>query len=102
MANLTGPKDVKGKPDWSLIPLDAVEFVIPAFEYGKIHYKKKNTFRNGIVHGKLIAAAIRHITLWYWRKEEFASDSKVHHLASAVANLLMVICNLKLVGCDDR
>lgn len=100
----TGPKTTAGKPDWSILPMDAVEFLIPAFEHGKKPevYGEKNTFREGILFGKLIAATIRHLVKWYWLKEELAPDSSVHHLAHAGANILMIICNLGKENCDDR
>jgi hypothetical protein len=100
----TGPKDSLGKPNWSIIPLDAVEFIIPAFEDGMKpeNYGAPFTYRNGIPFSKLFAATMRHLIKWYFIKEQDDQKSKVHHLAHAGANILMIICNLGRSDCDDR
>jgi len=84
----------EGKPNWSILPFEAIEFIIPAFEVGLKKYGGPFTYRGGINFSELYAAAMRHLTSWYLG-EDIATDSNVHHLAHAMANILMIVSVLK-------
>jgi len=101
--NEEGPKDMEGKPEWSVLPWDALEHVVKVFEYGASpeKYKKPYTYRVGITYSKLFSATIRHLIAW-WHGEAYAEDSKCLHLAHIAANALMLLTMMSKKQFDDR
>lgn len=85
----------EGKPDWAVIPFDALEKIVCAFEYGVKKYKRPFAYRAGIPYMRLWASAIRHLVAWRMGEDK-ASDSGVDHLAHACANILMILS----IDCD--
>lgn len=86
---MVGMKESEGKRQWDLLPVEALEEVIKAFEFGLGKYCRGN-YEAGIPYTKIFSAAQRH--LWAWMKGEAeASDSKVHHLAHAATCCLMLL-----------
>jgi len=98
-----GPKHMEGKPEWAVLPFDALEHVVRVFEYGAspAKYKKPYTYRAGITHSKLFSASIRHLKAW-WCGETYSIDSKCHHLAHVAANCLMLLSMIDKKEFDDR
>jgi len=100
MSKATKNDLVEGKPDLSLLPLDILEEVARAYEYGLVKYQR-NDWRGGFETHRSIAAALRHISAWNdqgekYDKEAFERTGKnVHHLGMAVFNLL---CALQTEG----
>lgn len=83
-----GMKDSVGKAPWDLLDYEALEQIVGAMRFGAEKYELEN-WRKGISTRKLWAAAMRHLISW-WKGEDTASDSKVHHLGHAMANLMMI------------
>jgi hypothetical protein len=91
------------KPKWHVMPFDALEEVVKVFEYGTKKYKEPFTYASGeIPFSHLFSATMRHLITWYFYKEDIDSDSKVHHLACAAANCLMLLSYYKNPKIDDR
>ncbi len=98
----TGMKNdaIEKKPDLSLIPLDLLEEVCRAYEYGLKKYKR-NSHRGGFETHRTIAAALRHISEWNDKGQEYDKDAweneklKIHHIGMAVFNLLSTIHAIK-------
>lgn len=76
-----------GKPRYDLIPFDAMDGVAKVFEFGARKYADRN-WEKGMDHGRLAAAAIRHISD-YMQGKDF-DESTLHHLDHATTNLLML------------
>ena len=85
----------EGKPEYSVLPYDAIEEVIQVFEYGADKYHAPLTYREGIPASKLVSAGIRHFVQWFYRREEEDHESGCHHLAHAAANALMLLSMLR-------
>jgi len=94
-------KESKGKRKWELLPFDALEEVVKAFEFGVNKYGEPYTYRPGITYSKIAGAAFRHLIDWYWKREELATDSGIHHLAHLAANALMLL-SMIMYNCDKR
>ena len=97
-----GPKHMEGKPEWSVLPFDALTEVVRVFEYGASpeKYKKPYTYRAGITYSKLFSATVRHLIAW-WTGEDKAKDSGCHH-PHAIANCLMLLSMLHRKQFDNR
>jgi hypothetical protein len=98
-----GPKNQEGKPEWAVLPWEALEHVVRVFEYGASPEKYKNpyTYRPGITFSKLFSASIRHLIAW-WKGEDYAPDSGCHHLAHVCANCLMLLAMTDKKQFDNR
>lgn len=87
------PKDAVGqkKAPLHLIPVAALAAEAGAFRDGVRKYGAANWRITGVQASIYIAAALRHISLWYDGGEDVASDSKVKHLGHARACLGIVL-----------
>ena len=91
----------QSKPQWDLLPLDALDDVAKVFSYGATKYEKLN-WLNGMRYGRFIAATFRHIRD-FWLGEDNDKESGHPHLAHAAANILMLLASMKRgCGTDDR
>lgn len=88
----TNPKDALGtkKPNISLVPASAIIYAAKAMENGAKKYGAYNWRTKKVQALIYIDATLRHI-LSYLDGEELASDSKVHHLAHALASISILV-----------
>jgi hypothetical protein len=104
LVKLTNPKDEIGTTKLPLhaVPDTATIFMALAFAEGQSKYGAFNWRVAGARVSIYIAAARRHIAKWM-AGEECDSKTGVHHLASAMA-CLAIILDARLVGklTDDR
>lgn len=86
------PKDLLGaaKPDATKVPAIAIAWESLAMMDGAGKYDPYNWRANKVVASIYIAAAKRHLDLWY-EGEEFAEDSGCHHLGHARACLAILL-----------
>lgn len=69
--------------------------------YGADKYAARN-WEKGMAWGRLLAAALRHLTAWA-RGQESDAESGQRHLAHAACCVLMLLALTKRsVGTDDR
>lgn len=99
---MSGAKITDGKSPVHLLPMGALEQVAWAFEDGRQKYGAWN-WRNGLSwSAHMLAPALRHLFAWA-RGEDYAPDSKVHHLAHAAACVLILLdSQMNKHGDDDR
>lgn len=83
-----GKKFDQGKPDPSLIPIEAVMGTAKALSYGANKYGKHN-YKEGITFSRLTAAAMRHL-LAFNNGEDIDGESGNQHLHHALASLAML------------
>lgn len=96
-----GLKYDQGKPDLSILPIEALEAMAAAFTYGAKKYQRNN-FKKGIEVNRTLAAALRHIYAKL-NKQDFDIESGVDHLGHALAAIAMAIYTLKhKPELDDR
>jgi len=85
----TGYKEDLGKPEWDLLPYDALLPVVKVFTSGAKKYTRHN-WRSGMLWSRPMGAILRHITAW-WEGEDLDSDSGEHHLAHVIAEALFLM-----------
>lgn len=96
-----GVKYDDGKPDYSLLPPEAVEATARVFTMGASKYGRRN-WEKGLSYSRVFAACMRHMWAW-WRGEDKDSESGLSHLHHAACNIMMLqwySANNK--GEDDR
>jgi hypothetical protein len=74
------------KPDYTLVPPDAYKAVAEVMTAGARKYSKNNWV--GLELSRVLAALERHLEA-FKSGENYADDSKQHHLAHAIANAMM-------------
>lgn len=85
-----GVKFDEDKPDYSLIPPNALEEVVKALTYGAKKYDRDNWKKVKYALPRYFAAAQRHI--WQIQKgEKFDSETGIHHMAHAICCLMFFI-----------
>ncbi len=93
-------KNDQGKPDFTLIPQEALLEVAKVFTHGKDKYGVFN-YSLGTDYRRYIAASGRHINQWL--RGENLDEIGTNHLANSIASLMMVLDNqLTNKGTDDR
>ena len=87
-----GPKELTGKPDWSIFPFREAEPVVKVFEYGVKKYGAPFTYRKGIPTNELLAAIFRH-AIAIQNGELVDLESECLHAGHIAANSLMMLSN---------
>jgi len=88
-----GRKDDQSKPVLAYIPKAALWAEGQAFAFGAKKYESWN-YKNGIAVVRTISAALRHI-FQFLSGEDIDSESGVHHLGCARANIAMALDTLE-------
>lgn len=88
-----GTKYDQGKPDLTIVPVEAIESMARAFMYGAKKYSRGN-FKKGLEVNRTLAAALRHIYA-FSSGENLDPESGESHLSHALAALAMTVYNLK-------
>lgn len=97
---MSAKKYDSGKPDFTLIPQEALLEVAKVFTYGANKYGVFN-YSEGMEYRRYIAAAQRHINQWL--RGEDLDEIGTNHLSNAIASLMMVLDNQKTnKGIDNR
>lgn len=90
---MAGIKHDKNKAKLHLIPLEALEMMSEAMEYGVKKYSKRN-YEAGIEYTRLADAALRHIYKWL-QKKDLDEESGLNHVGHALSNLAMLAYMIK-------
>jgi|MEHZ01.4.fsa_nt_MEHZ011041097.1_4 hypothetical protein len=75
------------KPDYSLVPFEAMDEVVKVLTYGAAKYDRFNWTK--VEPRRYQAAAMRHISS-YMQGEKIDPESGINHLAHAVCSLLFL------------
>jgi hypothetical protein len=98
-------KHDQGKPDWTLVPFEALEDMVRVLEFGAKKYARNNWAENGgFSYRRVISAALRHLFA-FLRGEDTDPESGISHIAHAQCNLLFLahyIRNKANFTKDDR
>lgn len=102
VVNGTGGVKYDGdKARMDLLPMDAMYAISCVFTYGAIKYDDWN-WAKGMRKGRLIAAALRHVTA-YMMGEELDDESGLPHTWHLGCCVLMLIsCDLRGIAGEDR
>lgn len=85
-----------------LVPPSAMTYMALAFGNGAAKYGAYNWRGTNIAASVYYAAALRHLMAW-WDGEQIASDSKLPHLAHALACLALLVEGTEVGNLvDDR
>ena len=96
-SNAVGKKFDLGKPDWSLLPISAIDEVVKVFTLGSQKYGRENWKKVDDGVFRYLSAAYRHLSsykLYLETGEEcylYDDESGLHHLSHAATNLLFII-----------
>lgn len=100
----TNPKDAvaTGRIPLHLIPDGALAWVAMAFHEGATKYDPFNWRTAGVRASTYVAGARRHISKWF-NRVDYDEKSHVHHLANAIAGLMIVLdAEVQGLLTDDR
>jgi hypothetical protein len=93
--------DWRTKPPMNLLDPLVLEEMSRVMGYGAQKYAKYNWMK-GLAHGRVFAAAMRHMCA-YWRGEDRDPETSIHHLAHALCSLMMLFgLVMRETGEDDR
>jgi hypothetical protein len=94
-----------GKPDWSLVPFEALEGMVRVLEFGANKYSRNNWMTGGgFSYRRVLTACMRHL-FSYLGGEDKDPESGLSHIHHAQCNLLflaMYITNKEKFNKDDR
>lgn len=88
-------KHDSGKPDWSLVPFEALEEVVRVLEFGAKKYSRDNwRTGEGFKYSRVLSSLLRHIYS-YLRGEDNDPESGLSHMAHAGCNVLFILYYIK-------
>ena len=88
--NTTGIKYDSTKPDYSLVPPNALDDVVKVLTYGAQKYDRNNWQFLENLDNRYFAAAQRH--LWALKKgETFDDETGIHHGAHAICCMMFLV-----------
>jgi hypothetical protein len=85
-----GVKHDAGKPDYSLLPLSALEPVVRVLEHGAAKYGRTNYLALAGARERYLAACLRHLAA-FQDGEAVDPESGLPHLAHAICGLIFVL-----------
>lgn len=88
-----------GKLPWELLPEDALEEVVRVLQFGAQKYAARN-WEKGIAHSRTYGAARRHMVAFFQKGERLDPETKTHHYANAICELLFALA-FELRGMGD-
>jgi hypothetical protein len=91
----------EGKPQWDLMPYDALGQLAMVYTRGAQKYAPHNWLR-GMDWSKCFASMQRHAAAWH-AGEDFDKESGQHHMAHVAWNALALLTyQMRGLGVDDR
>jgi len=84
-----------GKPDWTLVPFEALEEMVAVLEFGAKKYARWNwALDGGFKWSRVLASCLRHVFA-FMRGEDKDPESGLSHIAHAQCNLLFMAYYLR-------
>ena len=90
LAGSIGRKFDKDKPDYTLLPWDAVEDVVRVLDFGAKKYARDNWKHVDDAHNRYLAAAFRHLSA-YAQGEQTDAETGLNHMAHAACCVLFML-----------
>jgi hypothetical protein len=86
---LAGVKYDEDKPDYSLLPANALNDLVKVLTYGAQKYDRENWRKVPDMNNRYFAAAMRH--MWAMRRGElFDPETGIHHAAHAMCSIAFI------------
>jgi hypothetical protein len=85
-----GVKHDGGKPDYTLLPFNALEEVVKVLSFGAKKYSRENWKLVADFKNRYLAAAMRHTTA-HARGELYDPETGLHHLSHAIVSLMYLV-----------
>lgn len=86
---MSGIKHDKGKLDLTLVPIETLQALTRAKQFGALKYGRNN-YKGGISYVRVSAAALRHLFAWL-QVEDKDSESGLNHLDHLLACISMLV-----------
>lgn len=83
-----------GKPDFTLVPIEAMEMMAEGFAYGARKYRRSNYRQSGLEWTRLAAACLRHVYQWLF-VSTIDAESGCNHISLALCSLAMLAFQIK-------
>lgn len=80
------------KPDWSLLPLNVMGYVVKVLTFGKLKYGRNNWHKLEDLRNRYFAACLRHLEA-YQNNELYDNETKLPHIAHAICCLVFILWN---------
>ena len=97
-----GKKILTGKPEWEMVPMEAMEGVVRVFERGFEKYGSHRTWLPGIRFSLLFSSICRHLFDWFYHGRNKDEESGQHPLCHVISNSLMLLTFINEKRFDDR
>lgn len=97
-----GKKNLIGKAEWCVVPLNVMTGVVRVFESGAKTYGGGKTWLPGIRFSLLFSAICRHLFDWFYLGLNKDKMSGEHPLCHVIANCLMLLTFISNKKFDDR
>jgi hypothetical protein len=85
-------KHDSGKPDWSLVPMETLEYVAKVMTFGAEKYARDGWKELPDFENRYFAAMLRHLTAWQ-AGEKVDPESGLPHLAHVLTNATFLLWN---------
>jgi dATP/dGTP diphosphohydrolase len=85
-----GTKHDEGKDRWDLLPTASVREVVRVLGFGAKKYGDENWRCVEDARRRYYAAAMRHLTTWYYDQEKNDPESGLSHLAHCICCLMFL------------
>ncbi len=87
---MAGIKHDSGKPQWHLLPYDALSYVVKVMTFGADKYGPGNWRQLEAPEDRYFSALMRHLAAWQLG-ERFDPETGLPHLAHAATNALFLL-----------
>lgn len=87
---MKGKKYDNGKLQWHLLPIEPLRQIVRVLQHGAEKYEPNNWQKLENPRERYYNALLRHIFAWR-DGEKYDTDSGLHHLAHAGANIIFLI-----------
>ncbi len=83
-----GKKTDLGKPDWSLLPLDAIEEAVKVLTFGATKYSRDN-WKN-LKRNRVYAAIFRHLKAYQDNPDKLDDETGMLHVSHALCEMIFL------------
>lgn len=89
---MIGVKHDSEKDRWDILPIGPIRQIVKVLSYGASKYPEANNWqRVPDARRRYYAAAMRHLTAWWWDGEVTDGESGLSHLAHAATCLVFLM-----------
>jgi hypothetical protein len=87
---MIGKKHDQNKPQWHLLPYDALSYIVKVMTFGAFKYGPDNWQKLQRPSDRYFSALMRHLAAWR-SGEHFDSETELPHLAHVATNAIFLL-----------